>query len=130
MRDRATDAGLVLRLASPADQDAVDQLMKESTRELFPGFYDERQTASSIVHVAHVDPLLIEDRTYFVIEAGGEIVACGGWSKRDKLYTGSTDQESRSEASRSGDRASARARHVRPEGLDEARSRHAHPPGL
>jgi GNAT superfamily N-acetyltransferase len=36
---------------------------------------------------------LIEDGTYFVHEAGEEIVACGGWSKRAKLYTGSGDQE-------------------------------------
>ena len=27
--------------------------------------------------------------TYFVHEAGDEIVACGGWSRRNKLYTGS-----------------------------------------
>ena len=95
MQGRATDPGLVLRLASAADQDAIDKLMKQSTRALFPAFYDERQTASSIVHVAHVDPLLIDDGTYFVIETGGEIIACGGWSKRDKLYTGSADQEGR-----------------------------------
>jgi GNAT superfamily N-acetyltransferase len=95
MQGRATDAELVLRLAGPADQDAIDKLMKESTGALFPAFYDERQTASSIVHVAHVDPLLVEDGTYFVIEAAGEIIACGGWSKRDKLYTGSADQEGR-----------------------------------
>jgi GNAT superfamily N-acetyltransferase len=32
---------------------------------------------------------LIEDGTYFVHDAGGEIVACGGWSRRDRLYAGS-----------------------------------------
>jgi GNAT superfamily N-acetyltransferase len=66
--------------------------MKASTRELFPLFYDERQTASAVEHVTVVDRRLIEDGTYFAIEAGGgEVVACGGWSKRAKLYTGSGD---------------------------------------
>jgi GNAT superfamily N-acetyltransferase len=32
---------------------------------------------------------LIEDGTYFVHTVGGEIVACGGWSRRSKLYSGS-----------------------------------------
>ena len=32
--------------------------------------------------------MLIEDGTYFVAEADGALVACGGWSRRDKLYTG------------------------------------------
>ena len=60
-----------------------------SVLDLFPHFYDERQTASAAVHIAHLDMQLIEDGTYFVHEAGGEIVACGGWSRRNKLYTGS-----------------------------------------
>jgi GNAT superfamily N-acetyltransferase len=85
-----------LRLATLDDQGAIDALMKASTRALFPAFYDERQAASSARYIAHVDPLLIEDRTYFVIEADGEIVACGGWSRRDKLFTGASDQEERS----------------------------------
>ena len=84
-----------LRLATRADEGAIDQLMKASTAALFPAFYDRRQTASSVVHIAHVDPMLIDDETYFVIEAAEQIVACGGWSKRDKFYTGSSDQEGR-----------------------------------
>ncbi len=69
--------------------------MKTSTREIFPAFYDATQTASSVVHIAHVDTMLVEDGTYFVLEAGGELVGCGGWSRRDKLFSGSPDQEGR-----------------------------------
>jgi GNAT superfamily N-acetyltransferase len=85
----------VLRLAIADDREDIDALMKASTRDLFPAFYDERQTASSVVHIAHVDPMLIDDQTYFVVEAAGEIVACGGWSRRDKLFSGTSDQEDR-----------------------------------
>ena len=65
--------------------------MRESILALFPRFYDGRQTASAATYIGEVDLTLIEDRTYFVHEAGDEIVACGGWSRRDKLYTGSGD---------------------------------------
>ncbi|MDQ3677829.1 MAG: GNAT family N-acetyltransferase [Actinomycetota bacterium] len=77
------------RLAQAPDAPAISELMHASVLDLFPHFYDERQTASSAVYIAHLDMQLIEDRTYFVHEADGEIVACGGWSKRNKLYTGS-----------------------------------------
>jgi GNAT superfamily N-acetyltransferase len=82
-----------LRLAERADMAAIDALMKASIADLFPSFYDERQTASSVVHIGHVDPMLVDDGTYFVLEADGAIVACGGWSRRDKLFTGTSDQE-------------------------------------
>lgn len=78
-----------LRLATLEDEAAIDALMKSSTRDLFPNFYDAAQTESSLQHIAVVDRMLIEDGTYFVAEADGGLVACGGWSRRDKLYTGS-----------------------------------------
>jgi GNAT superfamily N-acetyltransferase len=67
--------------------------MRASILALFPRFYDERQTASAAEHIGDPDVTLIEDGTYFVgvTEDGGEIVCCGGWSRRDKLYTGSGD---------------------------------------
>lgn len=77
------------RLATAADAPAIAALMRASVLDLFPRFYDAEQTASAAVHIAHLDPRLIEDGTYFVHEAGGEVVACGGWSRRGKLYTGS-----------------------------------------
>jgi GNAT superfamily N-acetyltransferase len=79
------------RLATAADVPAISELMRASILDLFPRFYDERQTASGARYIAEVDMSLIEDGTYFVHEAGREIVACGGWSGRDKLYTGSGD---------------------------------------
>jgi predicted N-acetyltransferase YhbS len=80
-----------MRVATPADAEAIDALMKESGAALFPDAYDGRQAASMVRFVSQVDPLLLEDGTYFVLEAGGELVGCGGWSRRDKLYTGGGD---------------------------------------
>jgi GNAT superfamily N-acetyltransferase len=79
----------VLRVAGPADGAAIETLMKESGAALFPAGYDARQTASAVRFVAEVDDTLLADGTYFVLEVDGEPVACGGWSRRDKLYTGS-----------------------------------------
>ena len=84
----------VLRLATAADADSIHELMKASIRDIFPGSYDARQTAAAVQFVGSVDHTLIEDRTYFVIDVDGELVACGGWSRRDKLYTGSGDAAS------------------------------------
>jgi GNAT superfamily N-acetyltransferase len=70
--------------------------MKASIRAIFPSFYTAAQTAASEVHIGHVDPMLIEDGTYLVLEAPGDgIVACGGWSRRDKLFSGEAAQEGR-----------------------------------
>jgi GNAT superfamily N-acetyltransferase len=77
-----------LRLARPDEADAIDALMKASTRDLFPDYYDAVQTEAAIEYIASVDAALIADGTYFVAEIDDELVACGGWSRRDKLFTG------------------------------------------
>ncbi|MDX6239638.1 MAG: hypothetical protein QOG10_4453 [Kribbellaceae bacterium] len=76
------------RLATTADASTIAALMRSSVLGLFPAYYDEKQTASAAVHIAALDLALIDDGTYYVHEAGGEIVACGGWSRRNKLYNG------------------------------------------
>jgi len=63
--------------------------MRASALEIFPRFYDAAQAASAVVYVARIDPLLLEDGTFYVHESGGEIVSCGGWSRRALLYAGS-----------------------------------------
>jgi GNAT superfamily N-acetyltransferase len=67
--------------------------MRTSVRELFPRFYDARQTASAEIYVAKLDTVLIDDGTYYVHEADGEIVACGGWSRRNRLHAGGAEAE-------------------------------------
>jgi GNAT superfamily N-acetyltransferase len=82
-----------IRVATPADAPRIERLMKQSASALFPRYYDKRETESAVRYVAQVDPMLLADGTYFVLEAAGEMVACGGWSRRDRLYTGSGDVE-------------------------------------
>jgi GNAT superfamily N-acetyltransferase len=77
------------RLAVAADAPGIAELMRRSALELFPLFYGEREAASAAVYLTEPDMALVRDGTYFVHEHDGEIVACGGWSRRQKLYTGS-----------------------------------------
>ena len=77
------------RLAVAADAPAISALMRASIRAHFPRFYDPRHTESAARYIGELDMTLIEDGTYYVHEAAGEIVACGGWSRRNRLYTGS-----------------------------------------
>jgi len=78
-----------LRLAKPGDVPELQALMSSSIAGIFPAFYDARQTQSAVEHIGRPDPMLIEDGTYFALEADGEIVACGGWSRRGRAYVGS-----------------------------------------
>lgn len=77
-----------LRVATAADGPAIEAVMKASARALGVGFYAPAQIPSFVDHVALLDPVLIADGTYFVIEEDGAIVACGGWSDRGKLFSG------------------------------------------
>ncbi|WP_424186951.1 GNAT family N-acetyltransferase [Actinokineospora sp. G85] len=76
------------RKAINADIPSIAALMRQSVLDLFPAYYDDRQVASAAVHIAALDRDLVRDGTYYVHEHDGELVACGGWSRRDKLYAG------------------------------------------
>lgn len=69
-------------------QQQMEHLVERDIQVLIPPDAT-RRPARSALYIAHLDMQLVEDATYFVHEADGEIVACGGWSRRNKLYTGS-----------------------------------------
>lgn len=78
---------LTHRLATPADIPSLTALMDLAIGELQRGFLGEAQIAASR-RLMGLDSQLIEDRTYFIVEADGVIAGCGGWSARATLYGG------------------------------------------
>src|SRR5215212_11083618 len=77
-----------IRRATLADRAALEQLIAESARGLSGGDYSEEQVEAAIASVFGVDTELIRDGTYYVAEAEGSPVGCGGWSKRRTLFGG------------------------------------------
>jgi len=75
-----------IRLAREKDISALEKLIPLSVRELHSPYYSEAQMEAAIGSVFGVDRQLIRDGTYFVAENEGEIIGCGGWSKRKKLF--------------------------------------------
>lgn len=74
-------APVLLRPAAVADRPALEELAGLATRDLLGPFLSTEQRAVSSSFTP-LDPWLIEDGTYFVVEIGGEICASGGWSWR------------------------------------------------
>ena len=70
------------------DIPVLEQLIPLSARGLSTGYYTPAQTESAIKYVFGVDTQLLIDGTYFAVEEDGEIIACGGWSKRSTLFGG------------------------------------------
>jgi N-acetylglutamate synthase-like GNAT family acetyltransferase len=82
-----------IRLATINDIPALTQLIDESVRQLSFGYYTPAQIESALRNVFGVDTQLIFDQTYFVAEIDGQIVGCGGWSKRNTLFGGDQAKE-------------------------------------
>ena len=78
---------LTSRLAVRADVPALTALMDAAIAELQRAYLDDEQIESSRA-IMGIDTQLIDDGTYFVVEADGAIAGCGGWSRRATLYGG------------------------------------------
>ncbi|WP_458387921.1 GNAT family N-acetyltransferase [Sphingomonas sp. F9_3S_D5_B_2] len=82
------------RLATLNDLDALQEVMRLSIETLQDSFLRPEQ-----VRVSHkvmgLDTQLVRDGTYFVVEQGGRIAGCGGWSWRSTLYGGDASVVSR-----------------------------------
>jgi GNAT superfamily N-acetyltransferase len=78
-----------IRNASLDDVTAITAVMRESVEAFGNGVYTPLQIASAIRYICRPDEQLIIDGTYFVAVADDEIIGCGGWSRRRKVYSGS-----------------------------------------
>lgn len=75
------------RTARRTDLDVLRALMAAAITQLQEPFLEPDQIASSRL-IMGLDTQLIDDGTYFVIEIGGQLAGCGGWSRRATLYGG------------------------------------------
>ncbi len=108
---------VTIRLATSEDVPALRELVTASVRGLSVGYYSPEQIEAALVHMFGVDTQLVEDRTYYVAEADGEIVGCGGWSRRKTLFGGDQWKAGEPDALLDPERDAARIRafFVRPD---------------
>ncbi len=78
---------LTHRLARREDLGPLKALVDAAISELQKPFLAAAQIASSRA-IMGLDTQLIDDGTYFIVHADGELAGCGGWSRRATLYGG------------------------------------------
>jgi GNAT superfamily N-acetyltransferase len=87
-KGRRSAMEITIRVAVMDDVPALQKLIPHSARELSKGFYTPQQIESAIKYIFGVDTQLISDKTYYVAEVAGQMVGCGGWSKRKTMFGG------------------------------------------
>ncbi len=83
---RMDAAEIRLRRATMADLPALGPLIAASARELSRDDYAPEQVEGALRGAFGTDTQFIRDGSYFVIEAGGRLAGCGGWSRRRTLF--------------------------------------------
>ena len=83
-------AVISFRLAVHEDIPELEKLIPLSVRTLQASCYTSDQMDGALGSVFAVDSQLIRDSSYFVAEAKGVIVGCGGWSRRKTMFGGDT----------------------------------------
>ena len=77
-----------IRKAQISERDKIRELIVNSARRLSREDYSNSQIEAAVRQVFGVDTILIDDGTYFVAEKDGELIGCGGWSRRRTLFGG------------------------------------------
>jgi GNAT superfamily N-acetyltransferase len=81
-----------IRSAQLEDVSMIERLMKFSMKSLGESYYSQEELQGCYEFVCVPDTQLIEDGTFFVVlTSEGEMIGCGGWSDREKLFAGSSD---------------------------------------
>ncbi|MFZ5862847.1 MAG: GNAT family N-acetyltransferase [Nitrospirota bacterium] len=82
-----------IRKATLQDRETLESLIARSARQLGAHDYTEEQIEGALRGAFGVDTQLIQDGTYFVVESEGQIIGCGGWSRRRTLFGGDSHTE-------------------------------------
>lgn len=98
-----------VRLAEENDVPDLPALISASVGTLQKSFLTDAQIEASRA-IMGLDTQLVRDGTYFVVECGGKIIGCGGWSKRATLYGGDNSVHARDSALLDPSRDPARVR--------------------
>jgi GNAT superfamily N-acetyltransferase len=77
-----------LRLACEKDIPVLENLIPLSVRTLQAQHYSPSQIEAALGPIFGVDHHLITDGTYFVAVEQGQVVGCGGWSRRKAMFGG------------------------------------------
>src|SRR5689334_7434550 len=76
-----------LRAAAVPDAPVLRELIARSIRALGAADYTPAQIEAALQGAFGLDTTLIEDGTYFVVaDDDGNIIGCGGWSRRKTLF--------------------------------------------
>lgn len=85
--DKWKGANYCLRVATAGDERSLRELIARSIRQLGANDYTAEQIEAALTGAFGLDTSLIRDGTYYVVVSErGEIVGCGGWSKRRTLF--------------------------------------------
>ncbi|WP_405060083.1 hypothetical protein OG474_00205 [Kribbella sp. NBC_01505] len=80
-------APLTIRPATMVDVEALRRLAERSVYALLAAHYSPEQLAAGQdAKFYWVEPELIEDGTYYVLEIDQQLVACSGWSHRGTFH--------------------------------------------
>lgn len=104
-----------LRRARREDVPRLRALIVHSVHTLQAGCYSKAHRDASLGPVFGVDVQLIEDGTYYVAENAGEIIGCGGWSRRAGLFGSNDGSKPAPELNPATDRVRLRAFFVHPQ---------------
>jgi GNAT superfamily N-acetyltransferase len=70
-----------IRVAKPADSDAVTALLAASYSRLLAASYDSELLGQILPNMTRANPTLLASGTYYVAESEpGNLVGCGGWT--------------------------------------------------
>lgn len=75
-----------IRKARPSDRNHLRAMQATSMRTLAARCYSRAEIEAFMTFVGTMDDRLIEDGTYYVVEADGHPVASGGWSRQSASH--------------------------------------------